>query len=753
MKIPVYTAQGGATTQAPGRSMNVRMNAAPFVNAALQQGAAVAEVASQVGQYAETRYKVITETKLNEALLGAEETLRTRADELSKSGDYGNILDGENPVWQNEVTQIKERLRDEIGGNVYALQQFDARFGQIELSQRFALRGEIDRKIAAAAAAARKQRLVAFEDSLATGQDIGAADLAARSVGVDSERWAASGAGNPEALTAQEAAALKRGTYRSIQNMIDNSTTPEKLIDNLRVAIRNDDMSALASTPEAVYAYTLLQRMPYSDRQEVLGPLASDVAFFNAPTAEEQAAARLAAAQGEAAGDQAAAFSDQLSNGIPVPPEAINIPRQQLAEAAQFMTADQFAAAEQKVLDFEYINGVAQSLNRVSNPDQIRQMATQIMTSGINGQGVLGIDTDRERGLLDFLSSYEANMRAAIDNGDILDWARSTGAVKVGAVNLSPEAITSGETGIAQRDTDRLRVAAHYGIDKASVPVFSQAEAAGIVDNISNLSLEAALATVSEIQVNAGQRAVEDLRSAGLAPEIVEMMYQTNPLVQRELFNISKIDTTELKRSLPSGDATDVTNELATVLSDYRAVFTAGGDDRADKIFNEQFAVAEKLALSRLRKGGDPISVASRVIEDIFPPQSNWVNTASVRLVVSGDANPDTVETALSEKGILYDGIFRSDAFGIVPLDNPLLPEFADREVSILSLQSSGVWLNNSTGDGAVLHYNINGEYFPALANPNGSGVKPVEIKFSEAKGIVDQVIAMRQAANPDEGM
>jgi hypothetical protein len=99
MRIPVFRAQGGATTEAPGRSIRSRMDAAPFVNAALRQGETVGEFASAVGQYAETRYKVAIENRLNESLLGADETLRTRADELAESNDYTRALDGDDPIW------------------------------------------------------------------------------------------------------------------------------------------------------------------------------------------------------------------------------------------------------------------------------------------------------------------------------------------------------------------------------------------------------------------------------------------------------------------------------------------------------------------------------------------------------------------------------------------------------------------------------------------------------------------------------
>lgn len=734
MKIPTYTATARTTTEAPGRSLNVRMNAQPFIQAELAKGDVVAAAADQVGQYAATRYKVITENNLNEALLGAEETLRTRAYELAQSNDYSKALDGDDPIWQRDVQEIKNTLRDKIGGNVYALQQFDARFGQLELTQRFSLRGVIDRKIEAAAAAGREQNLRRFEDTLASGSDFAAVDLAARSIGIDSERWASAGAGNPDALLKQERAALKRGTYRAVAGLVDNSRNPERILDNIRVAIREDDPTKAG--PEGLYAYGLLQRLPYSDRQQILGSLGSDVAFFNAPTEEEKIAAKEAELSGKAAGDQAAALMDQFSSGIPVPQDAIGIPRQTLEAAAPYMSAEDFATSARKVENLEFINGVRQTLNRVANPDFVQEKINELQNSGIGGEGVTGIDTDRERTLLDFLTKYQTNMNSAIENGGLLEWARSTGAVPVGNVDMSVGAIVEGQTGLSARATDRLAVAVHYGQPVSSVPVFGKQEATSVVEQITGLDLEPALAVVSSMQAELGDaapRAIEDLRAAGLPAEYTEMMYQSNPIVQRELMQISGVTLTELKQGLESTVSTDVDRELAASLADYRAAFVAGGDQgdqSADKIFNEQYAIAEKLSMFRIRRTGQsPSEAAEGVIKDLFPPKSNWLNSSQLSLIVPKQYDGNVVETALgnllSEEEL--------SKFNVVALNNPVLPEYADVAVSVASLSSTGVWLNNSTGDGAVLHYNIGGEYIPAFANPDNTTPRLLEIKFEDA--------------------
>ena len=71
-------------------------------------------------------------------------------------------------------------------------------------------------------------------------------------------------------------------------------------------------------------------------------------------------------------------------------------------------------------------------------------------------------------------------------------------------------------------------------------------------------------------------------------------------------------------------------------------------------------------------------------------------------------------------------------AAGIAPLDNPALPEYVDAEVNIAALASNGVWLNNSTGDGVVLHYEFgDGQYLPAMRTDG----QPYQLLFVDAAG------------------
>jgi hypothetical protein len=157
MRIPVYTSQGRPTSEAPGARITARMNAQPFVQAELQKGAIATEVANQVGEYANMRYKMITETQKNEAIFSAKEGLMALSSQLEKDRDVGNIFDGELKYAQG-VKSVYDTMRSTVGKNKYALQDFDNSFRQMEIPIKFRLQEVIDLKIEKRRQAALKAR-------------------------------------------------------------------------------------------------------------------------------------------------------------------------------------------------------------------------------------------------------------------------------------------------------------------------------------------------------------------------------------------------------------------------------------------------------------------------------------------------------------------------------------------------------------------------------------------------------------------
>ncbi len=157
MRIPVYRSQGRPTSEAPGARITARMNAQPFVQAELQKGAIATEVANQVGEYANMRYKMITETQKNEAIFSAKEGLMALSSQLEKDKDVGNIFDGELKYAQG-VKSVYDTMRATVGKNKYALQDFDNSFRQMEIPIKFRLQEVVDLKIEKRRQAALKAR-------------------------------------------------------------------------------------------------------------------------------------------------------------------------------------------------------------------------------------------------------------------------------------------------------------------------------------------------------------------------------------------------------------------------------------------------------------------------------------------------------------------------------------------------------------------------------------------------------------------
>jgi len=157
MRIPVYKSTGRPTSEAPGARITARMNAQPFVQAELQKGAIATEVANQVGEYANMRYKMITETQKNEAIFSAKEGLMALSSQLEKDRDVGNIFDGELKYAQG-VKGVYDEMRATVGKNKYALQDFDNSFRQMEIPIKFRLQEVIDLKIEKRRQAALKAR-------------------------------------------------------------------------------------------------------------------------------------------------------------------------------------------------------------------------------------------------------------------------------------------------------------------------------------------------------------------------------------------------------------------------------------------------------------------------------------------------------------------------------------------------------------------------------------------------------------------
>ena len=162
MRIPVYRSDAQRTNEAPGRSFSARMDARPFVEAALQKGASTRALADAVGAYAEQRGKMIAEAEYNETALALDEEIRTATYDLSRSNDIGNIFDG-NRLWEKRMKSIQSNVLGRVK-NSNVRRKLDFSFNQSEIQSRFRLQGVVDDKIIKrdqAAIAARQTNAVA----------------------------------------------------------------------------------------------------------------------------------------------------------------------------------------------------------------------------------------------------------------------------------------------------------------------------------------------------------------------------------------------------------------------------------------------------------------------------------------------------------------------------------------------------------------------------------------------------------------
>ena len=273
MRIPVYRSEIAATSEAPGRSIGARMRGSVLAQAELQKGEVLGEVLGQVGAYAKMRYKVAEETKLNEGLLAATEGLNMAARDFARSDQPYNVLDGENPLWNEESQGIRDKVLEALGPNRFTRRAFEERFGQMELDARFKLRGVLDRKIDAAnqaALASRQSGVVQLlSDPDATREDY---DNALTGVAIDQGRLVKTGAANANVVKLSN---LKMKTDIA-ENVVGSyvGADPIRVLNLIGALEQIDagetDPDKTGDLPNGGYPLYTLQNLPRDDAVAVL---------------------------------------------------------------------------------------------------------------------------------------------------------------------------------------------------------------------------------------------------------------------------------------------------------------------------------------------------------------------------------------------------------------------------------------------------------------------------------------------------
>lgn len=291
MQIPIYTTRVLATSEAPGARITARMNAQPFVQAAMQTGSVATELANQVGEYANMRYKMIVETQKNEAIFSAKEALMGLSSMLEQSTDVANIFDGENK-YDEGVNGVFNELRARVGKNKYALQDFDSSFRQMEIPIKFRLREVVDLKIEkrrqAALLALENQQVSTLSDP---NLDMTRDELAMSQAGLQNahDQAVANGGVNPEIMGNVSQKVL----IRALKNLIPAYAGDDlslafglsSLLDQIdRVEsgdLRPQDMVGIEHFPSHVV--NMLQAVPAEEAKKVVQDTIKMAAtFFNA---------------------------------------------------------------------------------------------------------------------------------------------------------------------------------------------------------------------------------------------------------------------------------------------------------------------------------------------------------------------------------------------------------------------------------------------------------------------------------------
>ena len=759
-KIPVYTATASVTREAPGRQIRARQSPSAMAQAELDKAKPTQATLQAAGDYAKTRYNIQTENNLNDALLDAQEALRERRKELEKDPDYNNILDGDNPIWNRETDQLKRELLKKVGKDRYALQQFNSRFGNLELQNRFALRDAVDRRVEIAAAQNRNRKLQDAEDQIANSLDLSQISFVLKDIVQDTKKLAQIRAGNLDVLTEQQREMIKRATYRALENNAENAPSGIAFIDEIRVALRDgvsadsldprgEGKSSLSSN-EAAYVYGLMQMLEPDDQVKILRSVGGTQEFIEGPSLAEQNAQKVAKNYSSELSNQMNVRLDQVSKGNIQSNEAMNDLANQIASTSQFLSNDESVKLQKKYDDLLFLNDLTKELGIKANLGQnsstnISAIKNQF-SKGMKGQGLEGIDTDLEEKAFALVETFETNLRQAMSvQGDPIGFAQSVrmDGVNIKPVDLSVQAMQQGTSGIQERINSGRIIQSLNDLD--FVPVLSESEANQIVANITDQEVSDVDASftylksiIEEVGPENSGLILENLRREGLDKAYIQAAYMDDPKVASDLLSIKNLSVEELKKGQPTSITAGVTGVAQTIVNlskvqNYNAALLAGGDGAATKrLFNEQYEMVEKLSFYYTSRGMNVNDAVEKAVESIFVGEVNI--TKNQQYIVPNGIDHKKIEDAAQE--ILSSDILKK--FNLAPLSAPNLDFLEEFRISEASLRTTGMWLNNGTGDGLILHYNLNDTFIPVLLVEDDPAIPSgvLEIKFKDLENM-----------------
>jgi hypothetical protein len=479
MRIPLYTAQSRATSEAPGRSITARKNVQLAAQTELAKASPFSAFADEVGEYAKERYKTVRNNLLAEADIAAEEALFKLRNDLEKTRDYNNILDGDNPRWMSGSNAVKEEIRKKVGKDNYSQNYFNTRFSQLELKHRFQLRNQVDRQIQIASGNNFSTKLVQGERQLsdytldAYDRARITSDIKIFTNGYVSQTGASTTKVN-ETIKAMELGATRNALTKFIADQRGSEITTLTAIRN---AIRDGrkgellDTNPMTGEGDSLAArgleggeelYKRLTQLDDDDLASVIKTSASDIASIYGPGFEEKAKKSQLTSLRTALTSQ----TDDLLNQLKIEGRADSQAVSNLLSNMDDVIRKDPSVSESfknKRNELALVSTVAATV-RTADIDDLNRVIKD-MEEGTPTFGGAGLDTEAEQAANNFLKSRRNKMITALNN-DALQWGRDNGVIEEPVENLFDEEGNFDPNLVALRNVNATTVEEHYNLSE-----------------------------------------------------------------------------------------------------------------------------------------------------------------------------------------------------------------------------------------------------------------------------------------------
>ena len=479
MKIPLYTARTSATSEAPGRSITARKNVQLAAQTELAKASPFSAFADEVGEYAKERYKTVRNNLLAEADIAAEEALFKLRNDLEKTRDYNNILDGDNPRWMSGSNAVKEEIRKKVGKDNYSQNYFNTRFSQLELKHRFQLRNQVDRQIQIASANNYSAKLVQGERQLsdpsldAYDRARITSDIKVFTNGYIAQTGASTTKVN-ETIKAMELGATRNALTKFIADQRGSELTTLTAIRN---AIRDGrkgellDTNPMTGEGDSLAArgleggeelYKRLTQLDDDELASVIKTSASDIASIYGPGFEEKAKK----SQQTSLKTLLTSQTDDLLSQMELQGQADSQAVSNLLASMDDVIAKDPSVSESfknKRNELQLVSTVAATV-RTADIDDLNRVI-QDMEEGTPTFGGAGLDTEAEQAANKFLKSRRNKMITALKN-DALQWGRENGVIEEPVENLFDEEGNFDPNLVALRNVNAVTVEEHYNLSE-----------------------------------------------------------------------------------------------------------------------------------------------------------------------------------------------------------------------------------------------------------------------------------------------